>query len=163
MIDEKCRIELCPTLNYLMNLKESIIFSVLLPSIVGKGLIFRLVEKLLHILAVCLYDYIRHSIHCVTVFIIQVLNIYIKWLPSLNMPARNNPTTIAIILITFFKAYPISRPPKNPPPILVDIEVKVSVFIIIILVLNHHKNKQKHALIMYVHNNDLVCFTMMIQ
>jgi hypothetical protein len=51
-------------------------------------------------------------------------------------------------MITFFKAYPMSIPPKNPPPIEADIEVRVSVFIII-LVLNHHKRETErmHAII----------------
>jgi hypothetical protein len=57
-------------------------------------------------------------------------------------------------LITFFKAYPISNPPKNPPPIEADIEVKVSVFATIIIVLNHHN--QTNAIIMYVHGFYLV-------
>jgi hypothetical protein len=50
-------------------------------------------------------------------------------------------------MITFFKAYPISRPPKNLLPTEADIEVKVSVFTTIII-LNHHK--QMRTAIMYV-------------
>ena len=42
----------------------------------------------------------------------------------------NNPTTTAISLTTFFKAYPISNPPKNPPPTVPDTEVSISMFII---------------------------------
>jgi hypothetical protein len=37
-------------------------------------------------------------------------------------PAMNNPTTTAISLTTFFSAYPIINPPKNPPPIVPDTE-----------------------------------------
>jgi hypothetical protein len=46
-------------------------------------------------------------------------------------------------------AYPISNPPKNPPPIEADIEVKVSVFIIIIG-LNHHKYRNGIVLIIWI-------------
>jgi hypothetical protein len=40
------------------------------------------------------------------------------------MYAMNNPNITAIILITFFSAYPVSNPPINPPPPEAEIEIK---------------------------------------
>jgi hypothetical protein len=39
----------------------------------------------------------------------------------------NNPTTTAIRLTTFFSEYPMSRPPKNPPPTVAAVVVMTSV------------------------------------
>jgi hypothetical protein len=50
----------------------------------------------------------------------------ICWYCRYANPARNNPTTIATTFTTFFKAYPISIPTKNPPPIVAPIEVRFS-------------------------------------
>jgi hypothetical protein len=44
---------------------------------------------------------------------------------------KNNPTITASNLITFFKAYPIKMPTKNPPPIVAAVGAKLSIFIIL--------------------------------
>ena len=38
----------------------------------------------------------------------------------------NSPTITAISLTIFLTAYPMSRPPKNPPPIVAEIEAIMS-------------------------------------
>jgi integrase len=45
-------------------------------------------------------------------------------------PAINRPTTTAISLITFFRAYPSSSPPKKPPPAVATTELKFPVSIL---------------------------------